>query len=70
MSEWQPIETAPKNGTRVMVIEFNRTDPIPITATCGVQHGRWHSIPGAYALKPTHWMPLPAPPSLPTPKEP
>lgn len=60
-TRWHQIETAPV-GVRVLVIEMSRTDPIPVAATRGKNHGRWHSIPGAYQIKPTHWMPLPDPP--------
>lgn len=61
--EWQPIETAPKDGTAVIVA----TD-------AGIHRCIWHediwSVDdqkfGPYPLrrycKATHWMPLPAPP--------
>lgn len=71
MSEWQPIETAPKDGTRIML---------------GDRFGAWigqyreiyqsgfkpdnpwqsmmlnHDHMKYKVLKPTHWMPLPPPP--------
>jgi hypothetical protein len=63
---WQPIETAPKDGTRVDVWSGDRfTD-----ARWCARHKQWEVfIPdynggewtGVYA-PPTHWMPLPAPP--------
>jgi hypothetical protein len=78
MSEWQPIETAPKNGTRLLLWDAKRSVAVS---------GHWHNDPGmdnpsAYEPpwqwwvsddelimwdggpddKPTHWMPLAAPP--------
>ncbi len=64
--EWQPIETAPKDGTGMLTIRsnghiakgtwydnpFGRKDTVIDTAT-----GKWWSV--------THWMPLPAPPVTP-----
>lgn len=71
--DWQPIETAPKDGSYVLLF-------FPVR---GVMRGRWNN--DAYATKPrpywrhdleplygtrevrkyqpTHWMPLPPPPS-------
>ena len=55
---WQPIETAPKNGTRIL------TFPGPIAYWNGL-YRRWinPADPDAFSFTgPTHWMPLPAPP--------
>ena len=58
MTEWQPIETAPKDGTDVLV-------------WCGgamfiacMEVGRWFFDRTDYSVKPlpTHWMPLPPAP--------
>lgn len=70
MTDWQSIETAPRDGTVFLVY---RPDAgltgdstfaivqgvnVPTTSPQGVVHytSRW--------CHPTHWMPLPPPPSL------
>jgi hypothetical protein len=57
MTDWQPIETAPKDGTNLLVTDGK------ITAL------GWHDEFDApedpwcgYIKRPTHWMPLPPPP--------
>lgn len=65
MSEWQPIETAPKNGSRVLL--WNPEWSGPCTAQFyGDAAGGWKldkRMP-PFAYQPTHWMPLPAPPNV------
>ncbi len=56
---WQPIETAPKDGTEVLLFQERR-----IVAGSWNSGGAMHMphwMGGNY--KPTHWMLLPAPPS-------
>lgn len=65
-SDWQLIETAPKDGTRVLVAWAHRTvaTPNPTIATSLREDG-WASVTGGVwrgSYAPTHWMPLPAPP--------
>lgn len=61
---WQPIETAPKDHTRILLF----VPPYGVSCghfDCVWQDGRhrWimHSVLNKSA-EPTHWMPLPAPP--------
>jgi hypothetical protein len=64
--QWQPIETAPKDGAWVICL-------VGGDAIEGVmRNGRWNYISlnshgcgccGDDDPEPTHWMPLPAPPS-------
>lgn len=61
---WQPIETAPKDGTKILA---NFTHPEveywPVVAywTDAVDMQRWAGFPRD--AQPTHWMPLPQPPN-------
>lgn len=67
MIGWSPIETAPMDGTRVMVFCLGEAR---IARWNGYS---WLTVPGDYTLRkdypPTHWMPLPDPPSTKTPDE-
>lgn len=74
---WQPMETAPKDGTRVLLwIEWS---DVPVVGE--FSHDRWWADTehyevscGAYCyggsvssdknMKPTHWHPLPPPPAI------
>ena len=63
MSEWQPIETAPQDGTQILVFGHDTF------AVAEFRNGEWRDMGdigwgGFYAeVMPTHWMPLPEPPS-------
>lgn len=72
---WQPITTAPKDGTEILVRCQNRAglpgtvvahfcswveDHPPIAETFYF----WDGVQFKEAVKPTHWMPLPDPPAL------
>ena len=64
MSEWQPIETAPKNGTRIIVFRPKANEYIH-----HISEDRWCKIGSTFCwarsnekMQPTHWMPFPQPP--------
>lgn len=74
--EWQPIETAPRDGTRILLYRplAERTNDDPIDIKRGVprnSHCWEETIPPGMdatnytdgACKATHWMPLPEPPN-------
>lgn len=58
-SSWQPIDTAPKDGTDILAYLGKGR----VGVVCW-----WDSPPGWYSMKsaeqPTHWKPLPAPPEV------
>lgn len=65
MSKWQPIETAPRDGTWILLQA--KGSVIPVIARWGIgEIGKdcWVDgdfSPCPYAPKATHWMPLPEP---------
>jgi hypothetical protein len=64
MIEWQPIETAPKDGLTDILMFQN--GGIYMATWCPLGPSQkprfgWVSNTG-YQLEPTHWMPLPEPP--------
>lgn len=79
MSEWQPIETAPKDGTTILV-RGRPTDLVMGGDTLvkfhklGTYTAAWDEIDSTFCLSggswlgpfvsPTHWMPLPPPPEV------
>jgi len=63
--QWQPIETAPKDGTEILVFHPERNEQF----VCYLKEGYWMFAPdAALATDPTHWMPLPNPPPATPPK--
>jgi hypothetical protein len=61
MSEWQPIETAPKDGTDLL-LWWPYWSKIPVHGYWSL--GEWASLSAiSEGDGPTHWMPLPAPPT-------
>jgi hypothetical protein len=59
--DWQPIETAPRDGTLFDVWSGYRVTNLWF-ATNGKLYREGHSHPADLEHWPTHWMPLPAPP--------
>ena len=77
MSEWQPISTAPKDGTPVLVFSpyEDRNEPTNVVVAkyeiYGPDNEWWvyceavlADISGQIDPEPTHWMPLPSPPKV------
>jgi hypothetical protein len=64
--QWQPISTAPKDGTRLLVSEGGEVQVVAWRATpygrqnWGADDGESVFVAGWFS--PTHWMPLPPPP--------
>lgn len=61
MTEWEPIDTAPKDNQLVLLYEEGRI----YTGRRRVPHDYWDwngEEDGGFG-KPTHWMPLPSPPT-------
>ena len=70
-AQWQPIETAPKDGTRALF--YTPGNPYAVIARARLKDSivtdRWsknykgfaHQLPESPY---THWMPLPAPPAI------
>ena len=62
MTKWQPIETAPKDGSSILLTD---------SSDGSIKECRWDYCLGwgdpvysewSFGGKPTHWMPLPEPP--------
>lgn len=70
-NEWQPIETAPKDGTWILLYKEQELSGIvqvdewcPSIQTVKWAYDRWCECSGYSAFAtPTHWMPLPKPPT-------
>ena len=77
MSDWQPIETAPRDGITILI--FGKPNNLTIDentlvtfAKAAAYTAAWDEIDEAFCLsggswlgpfvEPTHWMPLPTPP--------
>ena len=63
---WRPIESAPRGGEQILVLEFG----VAVHAKWSDFHSAWVTMKGvSFCDHPTHWMPLPPPPVEP-PQEP
>lgn len=61
MSDWQPIETAPRDGTLVWLYEPHDMGGFMFAGGVCLE-GEWINNLDFNPQMPTHWMPLPAPP--------
>lgn len=68
MSEWQPIETAPKDGRKFLACWHGKNqktgDQYKYEPECMAWDGDFYWVVdgGQPSVSPTHWMPLPEPP--------
>lgn len=66
MNEWQPIESAPKDGTEILLgwPKMRMSGYWDTFKSNDWATDRWMTSRGVYKGKhsPTHWMPLPEPP--------
>ena len=66
-SKWKPIETAPRDGTVILATWIvnkrrGKWTVQPVIFSCGVWLHAWDED-ADLPLGPTHWMPLPEPPT-------
>lgn len=66
--EWQDISTAPKDGTHILAFASDEyRQPYYSVAQWAPERPEFGSVAGwfwSFAIRPTHWMPLPPPPTL------
>ncbi len=65
--EWQPIETAPKDGTFILC--YHSSGHINVQQYCQDKFWRSSIDNAPHIWQPTHWMPLPPPPAKATASE-
>lgn len=58
---WQPIETAPLDGTRVLLFREEFAEAMAV-AWWNAGTSDWIPVNGVLFVGPTAWMPLPQPP--------
>ncbi|WRH62055.1 MAG: DUF551 domain-containing protein [Fuscovulum sp.] len=63
-SPWMPIETAPKDGTEFLALNYDGLILHCDKVSTSFLGNLFYSVKGSTAhCSPTHWMPLPKPPS-------
>lgn len=70
MSEWQPIDTAPRDGSFIDAYDAHNGDRFvsrwikhpPEMAEAVGREGQWLGFTYQFSDGPTNWMPLPPPP--------
>jgi hypothetical protein len=60
---WQPIETAPKDGTFVLVYWRDPPQDYPPDVLLYSSESGWVDDYGSKYMEPTHWQPLPEEPT-------
>lgn len=61
--EWRPIESAPKDGRDLLIVDARYGHPVRIGFWDEGRGGVWSIWPGRERIHPTHWRPLPASPN-------
>jgi hypothetical protein len=62
MNEWQPMETAPRDGTEILLFaRGHHNEDYRDVGQWSEQSINWFS---SFAIRPTHLMPLPEPPMI------
>jgi len=70
MGEWQPIETAPTDGSLILLWGRYWSDDqgefkTPLIGQWAGNARRWEAVMATwFGVRPTHWMPLPEPPEI------
>ena len=65
-SEWQTIDTAPRDGRLILVRQKNGDEWAGTFCAYWVQDlGHWSYAVGRVVFDPVNWMPLPTPPTNP-----
>lgn len=67
MSEWQPIDSAPRDGTYVLLYDDRFLHSVDSYLIARYEHGDWWGRPTKSGIshlwrEATHWQHLPAPP--------
>jgi hypothetical protein len=62
VSAWRPIENPPWKGGRVLLWKASTREHYVAARLTGAHGPGWCTLDGYEILRPTHWMPLPAPP--------
>lgn len=66
MADWEPIETAPKDGTPILACRYEPTCDVMPVVSCfwsRLSEG-WFCEMAGRTVTPNYWMPLPAPPRM------
>lgn len=59
---WQPMDSAPKDGTAILILSESSEQRVGWWGTCGWTYYQKYGGTSIVMLKPTHWMPLPVAP--------
>lgn len=63
MSEWKTIESAPKDGTKILAWPCYSSGVHQVFWHEGPRRSGWKDKLGFVPVPPTHWIPTPAPPT-------